>query len=1096
MLYSDRMNEHASLSHEMTEDTIEEPERKEGGETTLAGRAQRPPREETMTSNLEPVSDQADVPFSLPHVSEFEVTPRDARKEAGKLVTMPAFGGIKPDEQAAPTIVSAASHGLAGTVPARRLDSSPSARQTSERGNTLSKTPEAYARTQLAGSTGGLPGKRTRRKRIFGLPLGCFWALTGLCLTFCGGLTLLTTVGAMIVFPQVEAEWTARIAEVDSYRGFESSFIYDRYGNNLYEAFSEGRRVRVSYDRIPNWLIRATIAIEDDTFFSNIGIDVGATAVAALAYLGASPGEVTAGGSTITQQLVRNVLFDFEKRATRSVARKAEEIVLAIVLTGAKSKEDILEMYFNEIYYGNLAYGAQTAAQTFFGKDVQELTLGEAALLAGLPQAPASLDPLNPDPAVQAAVDTRWRQVLGEMVEEGFISQQQVKEALSEGLSFVPANVSLNAPHFTVYAQGELERLMTGLGYSPEDIARGGLRVYTTLDQNVNQLAQRAAANHVNQLWNKNVSNGAVVVTKPQTGEIIAMVGSIDYHNEAIDGSVNVSTAFRQPGSTIKPFTYSAAIERGMSPGDVLWDTRTEISVPGLPLYSPRNFDNAFHGPMTMRTALANSYNIPAVQTLRSVGVDYLLDLLRRFGISSLSEDASQYGLSLTLGGGEITLIELTNAFAVFANQGAYVPVTSILCVINSDDEILYQYEGSCPGGRITNATVNRRAHGALVLDPRIAYLITDMLGDNQARSAAMGAYSPLRTDGIFSSVKTGTTDDVKDNWTVGYTRNVAVGVWVGNNDGRPMVNSSGLTGAAPIWNAVLTGIYGNQKLLGAFATGGQLLEDQPIPPAGISWRQICDVRRLTDPSTRCPATVNEWFLDGPAGIPDENGSLRYPQATAQRTPLPVQGSVLHRVSPGIYQTLAFPLPPEVAAAIRFQVGPGEKQPLPPNYCRVPVQDAQEAIAAGAQNLWFIEGPSTSPGDVVEAERYARESNLALLPTIECLPSFYRSRSIGNVGAVLQIQQPANGQSVNRALPIIGTAQFNGGQGEYYHMYIRGGQFVDWTPLGQRHHQPVSNGRLETLHADALQPGSYILRLALIRGGNIVQVDEVIFAVG
>ncbi len=1096
MFYSDRMDEHASLGDDMTDATIEEPERNEDGKTTVSGAAGAPPRADTMTSNLELASDQADAPFSLPRGSELEVKPRDARKEAGQPITMPSFGSSRPDEQAAPTIVSAASRGPLDTVPAQRLDAPASARQPGEGGNALPKTPEAYAGIQPSGPTGRLPGKRSRRKRIFGLPLGCFWGLTGLCLALCGGLTLLTTVGALIVFPQVEAEWAARMAEVDSYRGFESSFIYDRYGNDLYESFSEGRRVRVSYDRIPIWLILATIAIEDDTFFNNIGIDVGATAVAALTYLGASPGEVTAGGSTITQQLVRNVLFDFEKRATRSVARKAEEIVLAIVLTGAKSKEDILEMYFNEIYYGNLAYGAQTAAQTFFGKDVQELTLGEAALLAGLPQAPASLDPLNPDPAVQAAVDARWRQVLGEMAEEGFISRQQVKEALSEGLSFVPANVSLNAPHFTVYAQGELERLMTSLGYSPEDIARGGLRVYTTLDQNVNQLAQRAAANQVAQLWNKNVSNGAVVVTKPQTGEIIAMVGSIDYHNEAIDGSVNVSTAFRQPGSTIKPFTYSAAIERGMSPGDVLWDTRTEISVPGLPLYSPRNFDNAFHGPMTMRAALANSYNIPAVQTLRSVGVDYLLGLLRRFGISSLSEDASQYGLSLTLGGGEITLIELTNAFAVFANQGVYAPVTSILCVINSDDEVLYQYEGSCPGGRVTDRTVDRKSHDALVLDPRIAYLVTDMLGDNQARSAAMGADSPLRTDGIFSSVKTGTTDDVKDNWTVGYTRNVAVGVWVGNNDGRPMVNSSGLTGAAPIWKAVLTGIYGNQRLLGAFATGGQLLNDQPIPPAGISRRQICDVRRLTDPSTTCPATVNEWILDGPAGIPDENGSLRYPQAAAQRSPVAVQGSVLHRVSPGIYQTLAFPLPPEVAAAIRFQVAAGEKQPLPPSYCRVPVQDAQEAIAAGAQNLWFIEGPATSPGDVVEVERYARESNLALLPTIECLPSFYQSRSIGNVGAVLQIQQPVNGQSVNQALPIIGTAQFNGGQGEYYHMYIRGGHFVDWTPLGQRHHQPVSNGQLETLHADTLQPGSYILRLALIHGGNIVQADEVIFAAG
>ena len=1095
MLYSDRMNEHSSLGYEMTDDKTEEPEIDEDGATTVAGTAHRPKKEETLTSNLEAVNDQADVPFSLPHVSELEATPRDARQEAGKLITMPAFGGIKPDQQAAPTIISASSQPPLDTVPVPRPGPPVSARPSGEQKNATSNVPKPYAMTQPASPTGSLPRKRARRKRVLGLPLGCLWVLAGLCVTFCGGLTLLTTVGAMIVFPQVEAEWTARIAEVDSYRGFESTFIYDRYGNDLYEAFGEGRRVRVSYDLIPTSLILATIAIEDDTFFENIGIDVGATAVAALSYLGASPGELTAGGSTITQQLVRNVLFDYEKRATRSVARKAEEIVLAMVLTQAKSKEDILEMYFNEIYYGNLAYGVQTAAQVFFGKDVQDLTLGEAAMLAGLPQAPASLDPLNPDPAVQAAVDTRRRQVLGEMVEEGFISQQQVKEALSEGLSFVPANVSLNAPHFTVYAQGELERLMTGLGYSPEEITRGGLRVYTTLDQNVNQLAQRAAANQVTQLWNKNVSNGAVVATKPQTGEIIAMVGSIDYHNEAIDGSVNVTTAFRQPGSTIKPFTYSAAIERGMSSGDVLWDTRTEISVPGLPLYTPRNFDNAFHGPMTMRTALANSYNIPAVQTLRSVGVDYLLDLLRRFGITTLSDDASQYGLSLTLGGGEIALIELTNAFAVFANQGSYVPVTSILCVINSDDEILYQYEDSCPAGRATETTVMRNSQGALVLDPRIAYLITDMLGDNQARSAAMGAFSPLRTDGIFSSVKTGTTDDVKDNWTVGYTRNVSVGVWVGNNDGRPMVNSSGLTGAAPIWNAVLTGIYSNQKLLGAFATDGQLLNDQPIPPAGISRRQLCDVRRLTDPSTRCPASVNEWFFDGPAGIPDEDGVLHYPQLASRRTPVPVQGSVLHQVSPGIYQTLAFPLPPEVAGTIRFQVGPGEKQPLPPSYCRVPVQDAQEAIAAGAQNLWFIDAPSTSPGDVVEAERYARESNLAFLPTIECLPSFYRLQAIGNVGAVLQIQQPANGQSVNQILPIIGTAQFNGGQAEFYHMYIRGGQFADWTPLGQRHHQPVSNGQLEILHADALQRGSYILRLALVRGGNIVQVDEVIFTV-
>ena len=532
----------------------------------------------------------------------------------------------------------------------------------------------------------------------------------------------------------------------------------------------------------------------------------------------------------------------------------------------------------------------------------------------------------------------------------------------------------------------------------------------------------------------KNVSNAAVVVTKPASGEIIAMVGSVDYNNEAIDGSVNVSTAFRQPGSTMKPFTYAAALERGMTTMDVLWDTRTQIALPGAPVYTPRNYDNAFHGPMTMRAALANSYNIPAVQTLRLVGVEYLLSLLRRLGISTLDEDASNYGLSLTLGGGEVTLIELTNAFAVFANQGNYVPVTSILCIIDSDNQILYQYDAGCPDGQRNERTAQRGAASARVLDPRVAFVISDMLGDNRARSTAMGAYSALRTEGISAAVKTGTTDDVKDNWTIGYTRNVAVGVWLGNNDGDPMIDSSGLTGAAPIWNTVLSGIYASDQLLDAFASDGQLLNDQLVPPSGMTLRQICDVRRLTELSTRCPETINEWTLDSPAGLPDGSGNLRYPPL-AQRypTPVPTQGSALHEVSPGVYQTLAYPLPPDVAASIQFQIRPGEKPPVPPNFCRVPVQDAGVAMAAGAQNLIFIGGPSTSHDDAVEAERYARENGLAYLPTVECWPGVYSATAIGSVGAVLQIQQPAPGQLVSGVMPIIGTAHFNPSQAEIYH---------------------------------------------------------------
>ena len=660
----------------------------------------------------------------------------------------------------------------------------------------------------------------------------------------------------------------------------------------------------------------------------------------------------------------------------------------------------------------------------------------------------------------------------------------------------MPGSASLVAPHFTVYALGELERLLLGLGYSPEAILGSGLRIHTTLDLGVHRLAQQAAANQVAQLQRNNVSNAAVVVAKPASGEIIAMVGSIDYENDEIDGRVNVTTAFRQPGSTIKPFTYAAALERGMSPLDVLWDTPSEIALPGQPAYAPRNFDNRFHGPMTMRAALANSYNIPAVQTLRLVGVENLLAILRRFGIDSLADDVSQYGLSLTLGGGEITLIELTNAFAVFANDGDYVPVTSIRCVLDSDERIVYEYAGGCPGGTVRAESLRQDAKPSRVLDARIAWLISDILGDNAARSPAMDAYSPLRTDGIASAVKTGTTDDVKDNWTVGYTRNVAVGVWVGNNDGEPMRDSSGLTGAAPIWNSVLTGIYGNESRRRAFAIDGQLRSDRVNAPPGMSRRHVCDVRRLSVGSSDCPNIINEWTLDSPAGVPDGYGSLQFPPVVpSYPTPQPQTGSVAQEASPGVYRTLAYPLPPDVAAGIQFRVAPGDLPPPPPNFCRVPLEHQAEALAAGAADLLFIAGPATSQRDSVEAERYAREHNLAYLPTIDCWAGVYQQQTYGDVGALLQITQPRSWQTVSQPLPIIGSAQFDSSQGDYVHFYIRGGRFADFTKLEHAIYEPRSNAVLGTLHADSLPPGNYVLRLALHKGDRIAQATDVIFVV-
>jgi penicillin-binding protein 1C len=631
---------------------------------------------------------------------------------------------------------------------------------------------------------------------------GCLGVFIGFVAIFCGGLTLMTLGISAAFAGQVQQRLNERASQVNNYQQFQSTFFYDRQGRLLYEAFGEGRRTKVRFEEFPQTLIEATIATEDDSFWTNPGIDVSSTLRAFLQYVGIQEG--ASGGSTITQQLVRNVLFDYAYRAERSIQRKLEEIGLALALNGQMTKQQILEFYLNEIYYGNLAYGAEAAAQTFFGKHVNELTLSESALLAGLPQAPADLDPLNPDQTVQTEVYNRWRYVLDRMVVLGFITAGERNQAVSEGYTLVTPEISLQAPHFTVYAQTQLEKLLGELAYRPESFVKGGWKVYTTLDLDLNNMAQEAAREQVSRLGANNVTNASVVVLKPLTGEILAMVGSVDYNNDAIDGRVNVAISLRQPGSTMKPFNYSAAMENGMTPGDVIWDTPTTIGLPGQPGYTPRDYDNAFHGPMIMRYALANSYNIPAVQTLRRYGVPYLLGLMQRFGVGTFG-DASQYGLSLTLGGGEVSLLDLTNGYAVFANQGSYVPTTAILCVLDSQDNMIYNYENGCTRGNPTEKTVIRAGFGKQAVDPRVAFIISDILSDNNARSAAMGANSPLNTGSLKASVKTGTTDDVKDNWTVGYTRNVTVGVWVGNSNGDPMVNSSGLTGAAPIWNAVST---------------------------------------------------------------------------------------------------------------------------------------------------------------------------------------------------------------------------------------------------------------------------------------------------
>lgn len=937
-----------------------------------------------------------------------------------------------------------------------------------------------------------LPRRKAKARGCLGCSPTCLGIIVGFIAIFCGGLTLLTLIVSATLGARIEDQLQEQVAQVDTYQQFQSTFYYDRGGRLLYEVFNEGRRTTVAFEEFPQILIDATVAIEDDNFFTNPGIDVPATLRAFAQYVGLAEGST--GGSTITQQIVRNVLFDYEYRSERSIQRKVEEILLALVLTQRKTKNEILELYLNEIYYGNMSYGAEAAAQTFFGKHVSDLTLGEAALLAGLPQTPAELDPLNPDPVIQQAVYERWTLVLERMVTTGKITDAQRNEALRQGYTLVTPDVSLEAPHFTVYVQREMERVMGELGYSPEEVVRGGWRVYTTLDLSVNEMAEQAARDQVSRLSGNNVTNAAVLAMVPVTGEIIAMVGSVDYNNEAIDGKVNVTISVRQPGSTMKPFTYSAAMENGMTPGDVIWDTPVRIGIPGQPMYEPRNYDGAFHGPVIMRTALANSYNIPAVQTLRRYGVDYLLQFMQRFGVESLGTDGSIYGLSLTLGGGEISLLELTNAYSVFSNQGSYVRATGIMCILDNDDNIVYQYENRCPRGNVTERTVNRTALGRQALDPRVAFVVSDMLSDNPARSPAMGSNSPLNTGSLDAAVKTGTTNDVKDNWTVGYTRNVAVGVWVGNSNGDPMVNSSGLTGAAPIWNAVITSIYAGGGL-NSFTASGQI-PDQFTPPSGVSLREICDVRALRDPATDC-SRVNEWFLDSPAALPDAEGNLQYPPAQPEQQPQQQPGQPqLTIVSPGVYQVLAFRLAPEIANLIQFPVQPGQPNPPAPLYCQVPPELA--GAATGSQPLLFI-APPPVPEDAVAAEQYARNNGLAFLPTIACSPDLLQGGGggFGPIVTTAVITSPQPGQVLSGETPIIGTVQFTADQGKFYKLEVRGGPFGDWVTIGTTHTENVVNGQLENLYVPGLAPGNYVLRLVIVdSGGGFLQTPyEVPFSV-
>ena len=624
------------------------------------------------------------------------------------------------------------------------------------------------------------------------------------------------------VYAQTAASLKPRLAAINERTSFETSRILDRNGTLLYEFFNAGKRTSVPIEQISPLLINATVAVEDQTFFTNPGIDLNGIVRTLLSSFQA--GEETGGASTITQQVIKRiVLTDEERLPERRYERKLKEIVLAQELDQVLSKDEILSLYLNEIFYGNLAYGIEAASDVYFDASAKDLTLAQAALLAGLPQLPSLYNPINHlerddqggylpgerlssgwlDPNAvlsENIVPPKGRQiaVLRRMVDDSFITESQARAAAAEDLRFAPQEVPLSAPHFVFYVRDLLQEQ-----YGPEVFNRG-LTITTTIDLDLQAMVQQKAAERIAELGERNIHNAAVVVMQPNSGQILAMVGSIDYNRivptttqgqtgNVLDGQVNVTTRERQPGSALKPFTYLAAMEKGMTPATVLWDVPTEYPTGTGGWYAPLNYSGRFNGPVRIRNSLANSLNMPAVKALKFAGIDYTLGLLDRVGIKSgLKRGKDFYGLSLTLGGGEVTPLELTTAYNTIASGGRYYEPVSVMAITDSKGETL-EKAPSEPGPQ--------------VIDPGLAAIITDMMSDDRARQPVWGLNSLLKLS-LPAAVKTGTTNDWRDAWAAGFTPFVTVGVWTGNSNNEETAKVESLSGGGIIWRNVMEEIF------------------------------------------------------------------------------------------------------------------------------------------------------------------------------------------------------------------------------------------------------------------------------------------------
>ena len=703
--------------------------------------------------------------------------------------------------------------------------------------------------------------RRKRHRARVNRPRPWLWAGQGVAailltvLLVVGLITGVATAAAVGIYNSYAAQLPDASIIESQQDEFETVRIYDRTGDHLlYESVDprpfRGDRTFVQLDRMSPWIYQAAVALEDRNFWENPGINIRGLFRAFVSNL---QGGAVQGGSSITQQLIKNIIIAPEERAQQSYARKIKEVILAMEVTRRYPKEKVLEWYLNYNFYGNLAYGVEAASQVYFGKSSTELNLAEAAMLAAIPQFPA----LNPIDAPETAKE-RQGITLNRMVIAGYISQAEADAAFQAELSLRKSVAErfdiLTAPHFALYVLDQVKREFNTID-DPYFIWRKGLTIYTTLDVELQKYAEEAARQQIVTLieQDKNATNAAVVVIKNDTGEILTMVGSLDYNNEEIDGQVNVATSERQPGSSFKPYVYLTALQQGLTPAAMVLDVATAFPQSDGTYYRPENYDRQYHGPTSVRNALARSYNIPAIRVMDQVGVANALRTAHRMGIRGLNRGLNFYGLSLVLGGGEVTLLDHTFAYTVFANQGAMVgePIlpeeqrsgfrnlnpVSVLQVRDSSGNVLKKYE---------NAEAER------IFSSEVAYLMADMMSDDVARAPSFGANTALTLPDRKVAAKTGTTNGWKDNWTMGFTPQATVGVWVGNTDNESMQNVTGLSGAAPIWNTVMRKYH------------EEIPADWYDRPLGITTRAVCIPSGLL-PSESCPGSRqrNEIFLAG-----------------------------------------------------------------------------------------------------------------------------------------------------------------------------------------------------------------------------------------